>query len=445
MDGSVVTQIIIQIVLIMLNAVFACAEIAIISMNDAKLAQLVAKGDKRAIRLAHLTSKPAKFLATIQVAITLSGFLGSAFAADGFSDLLVQGLIQLGVKVPESTLNTISVIVITIILSYFTLVFGELVPKRVAMKKAESLALGMASMVYFISKLFAPVVWLLTASTNGMLRLFGIDPNEQDEKVTEEEIRMMVDLGSEKGTIDVEEKELIQNVFEFDDLTAGEIATHRTEISMLWLEESDEQWEKTVCDSRHTFYPVCGETVDQIVGVLDAKIYFRLKDKSRESVMKNAVKPAYFVPESVKADVLFRNMKKLHESFSVVIDEYGGMSGIVTVTDLLECIVGDFSEPNDGEHDSAPVIEPIDSQTWKISGNALIEEVEKTLNVDLNSEDCDTFSGYVFAALGSIPEDGTSVYVETDKLIVKVTDIKNRKVRKATVCLPEKPKIEEEK
>ncbi|MEG1968470.1 MAG: CNNM domain-containing protein, partial [Clostridia bacterium] len=216
MNDPIIWQILLQILLIALNAVFACAEIAVISMNDNKLAQMAAQGDKRAVRLARLTSQPARFLATIQVAITLSGFMGSAFAADNFSDKLVQWLLSLGVTVPVATLDTAAVIVITLILSYFTLVFGELVPKRIAMKKAEALALGMSGLITAISKLFAPLVWLLTASTNGILRLFGIDPNAEDEEVSEEEIRMMVDVGNQKGVIDPVEREMIQNVFEFD-------------------------------------------------------------------------------------------------------------------------------------------------------------------------------------------------------------------------------------
>ncbi len=235
MEKSIGLMLLLQLVLIAFNAVFACAEIAVISMNDNKLAKLAEAGDKRAIRLARLTNQPARFLATIQVAITLSGFLGSAFAAENFSDVLVGWVVSLGAQIPAATLDTIAVIVITVILSYVTLIFGELVPKRVAMRKAETLALGMASMMSAIAKLFAPIVWLLTISTNAILRLLGIDPEADDEEVSEESIRIMVDVGSEKGAIDHEEKEFIQNVFEFDDLTAGDIATHRTmEGNDLW-------------------------------------------------------------------------------------------------------------------------------------------------------------------------------------------------------------------
>ncbi|MBR3974441.1 MAG: HlyC/CorC family transporter [Clostridia bacterium] len=444
--SSIIPQIILQVILIALNAIFAAAEIAVISVKDAKLASLVAKGNKKAIRLAKLTSTPARFLSTIQVTITLAGFMGSAFAADSFSDLLVKWVISLGVNINEATLNSIAVVVITVILSYFTLVFGELVPKRVAMKKAESFALGISGLITVISKLFAPIVWLLTLSTNAMLRLFGIDPNENDESVSEEEIRMMVDVGSEKGTIDEDESELIKNVFEFDDLVADEIATHRTDISLLWMDESIEQWEKTIHSSRHTKFPVCDESVDNIIGVLNAKDFFRIKNKTKDNIMKNAVRPAYFVPESVKADVLFRNMKQKREDFAIVLDEYGGMNGIVTMTDIIECIVGDFDD--DMDHATAPAepdIVAIDSNTWKISGNAAIEEVQEELGLALESEDYDTFGGYVFSVLGSIPEDGSTLTTETDRMTIKITSVKDHRIEKTIVCLlPEKEEGEED-
>lgn len=434
LDGSIIFMILLQLFLIALGAVFACAEIAVISMNDNKLAKLVADGDKRAVRLAKLTSQPARFLATIQVAITLSGFLGSAFAAENFSDGLVSWLIGLGVTIPIATLDTIAVVVITLVLSYFTLVFGELVPKRIAMRKAETLALGMSALISGISKLFAPIVWLLTISTNAILRLLGIDPDAVDDEVSEEEIRMMVDVGSEKGAIDHEEKQFIQNVFEFDDLTAGDIATHRTEISLLWLEESMEDWEATIHGSRHTLYPVCDDSADNIVGILNAKDYFRLEDKSRTSVMAEAVKSAYFVPERVKADVLFRNMKHSHIALSVVLDEYGGMVGIVTINDLVEQLVGALGD-DEIDMNEMVLIEPVDSKTWKIHGDALLEDVSKATGTTLPCEEYDTFNGLIFGALGTIPPDGSSIDVETAGLMIKVIEIRDHQVESAIVCL----------
>ncbi len=435
-DNALIWQLLLQIILIALNAVFACAEIAVISFNDAKLEKLAEQGDKRAVRLSKLTSQPARFLATIQVAITLAGFLGSAFAADNFSDLLTENLSGLGLPIAKSTLNTISVIIITIILSYFTLIFGELVPKRIAMKKAESMALGISGTVSFISKLFAPIVWLLTVSTNALLRLFGIDPNSEDDEVTEEEIRMMVDVGREKGVIDEEEKEIIQNVFEFDDTTAGEIATHRTDIALLWTDETMEQWAETIHDARHSRYPVCDESVDNVVGVLNAKDYFRLDDKSRENVMANAVKPAYFVPEGVKADILFRRMKQRKSQFAVVLDEHGGMNGIITINDLVEQLVGELDDVEDDDKTVQEIVKT-DSGTWKILGSAGLEDVARALDVTLPVDEYETFGGFVFGYLGTIPADGSRLEIDACGLHIKVLEIREHRMERALVCINE--------
>lgn len=440
---SIFFMIILQVVLIALNAVFACAEIAVISMNDAKLAKMAADGDKRAVKLSKLTSQPARFLATIQVAITLSGFLGSAFAADNFSDPIVELITSTGIAIPAKTLDTIVLVLITIILSYFTLVFGELVPKRVAMRKAEPLALAMSGLISGISVLFSPLVSLLTGSTNLMLRLMGIDPNEEDDEVSEEEIRMMVDVGSEKGTIDNHEKEFIQNVFEFDDITAGDIITHRTGLTLLFLEESEEEWEQIICESRYTLYPVCEDSSDNVVGILNAKDYLRLKDRSRESVMKNAVKPAYFVPENVKADVLFKNMKTNHHKLAVVLDEYGGLCGIVTLNDLVEQLVGDLGDDENIEDKEEEFIEQIDENSWRVSGRTSLEYISEVLGVSLEDEENDTFNGYVFNALEAVPQDGTSFVTETDKLIIEVTDISEHQIDMAVVHLKKQEEEEQ--
>ena len=425
-------QILLQIILIGLNAVFACAEIAVISMNDTRLEQLSTQGNKRAIRLSKLTSQPAKFLATIQVAITLSGFLGSAFAADNFSESLTSWFVGIGVPIPEKTLDTISVVLITIILSYFTLIFGELVPKRLAMKKTEQLALGMANLISVLAQLSAPIVWVLTVSTNGILRLCGIDPAAEEDEVSEEEIRMMVDAGSRKGVIDYEEKEFIQNVFEFDDLAVGEFATHRKDIVILWKDENMEQWEKLIHESRHTRYPICGESVDDVVGILNVKDYFRLEDKSRESVMKEAVQPPFFVPEGIRADVLFRKMKESRKHFAVVLDEYGGTEGIVTINDLLEQLVGDL-EDEDSPEEKPEGIEQIDNTNWKIYGNLPLDEVAEVLQIALPVEKYDTFSGFVFATYGSVPRDGSKIEVQTDKIQILITKIYEHQVEEALI------------
>ena len=429
-SNSIIFMILLQVVLIALNAVFACAEIAIISMNDTKLAKMAQEGDKRAVRLARLTSEPARFLATIQVAITLSGFLGSAFAAENFSGVLVDWVLSLGVPISAEVLDSVAVILITIVLSYFTLVFGELVPKQVAMRKAEPLALAMSGLISSIAKFFKPIVSFLTFSTNSILRLMGIDPNAENDEVSEEEIRMMVDVGSEKGTIDITEKEFIQNVFEFDDLSAEEIVTRRTEVVLLDLEDSMEEWKEIIYNTRHTLYPVCEGSADKIIGILNAQEYFRLDDRSRENVLKEAVAPAYFVPNMVKADTLFRNMKKEKQKMAVVLNEYGGMTGIITINDLVEQLVGDLGYDNEDEG-----IELIGENTWKVHGSALLEDVSEAIGVTLTCEDYDTFNGLVFHELGSVPEDGADIELEVNGLVIQVTEIKKHQVESAIVTL----------
>ena len=289
----------------------------------------------------------------------------------------------------------------------------------------------MSGLLYFISKLFAPVVWLLTVSTNGILRLLGIDPNETDDEVTEEDIRMMVDVGSEKGSINENEKEMIQNVFEFDNKTAEEVMTHRTEAVILWLDETEEEWDKKISESRHSRYPVCDGSADNVIGVLHVKEYYTIEDKSRENIMKMAVKPAYYVPETVRTDVLFQNMKKSRNHFAVVFDEYGGMSGIITMNDLLEQIVGDIDDdyltPEEEE------IKKIDDRTWRIKGSAYLDDVSKELGVSLPDEDFDTFGGLVFGILGIIPEDGSTLELEEYGLKIVITEIKGRRLETATV------------
>ncbi|MBQ9142653.1 MAG: HlyC/CorC family transporter [Lachnospiraceae bacterium] len=342
MNNSIAYMALLQILLILLNAIFACAEIAVISMNDVKLTKMAADGDKRAIRLAQLTSQPARFLATIQVAITLSGFLGSAFAAENFSGVLVNMVKGLGLPISVEILDSAAVIVITMILSYFTLVFGELVPKQIAMRKSEELALGLSAIISFIAGIFAPIVSFLTFSTNTVLRMLRIDPDTGDEHVSEEEIRMLVDVGSENGTIDDEERDFIQKVFDFDDISVREIFTHRTDVILLDIADSPDMWKKTICNSKHALYPICDKTPDRVIGILDSKEYFRLDTATRESIMLYAVQTPYFVPDTIKADALFRNMKKGHQSMAIVMDEYGGMSGIITIHDLIKQLVGDL-------------------------------------------------------------------------------------------------------
>ena len=429
-------QLLLQLILIFLNAVFACAEIAVLSVNEAKLAKYEGDETRRVRKLRRLTENPSKFLSTIQVAITLSGFLGSAFASDNFASRLTAWIMSMGeargVQLPHDTIQSASVIVITLLLSYITLICGELVPKRIAMKQSEKMALGMAPMLCGVAKIFTPVVWLLSASTNGVLRLLGIDPNEEDEQVSEEEIRFMVDEGSQKGVIDEQEQELIQNIFEFDDLTVSEFATHRTDIAILWMEDDNDKWEEIIHETRHSVYPVCDETIDNVVGVLSVKDFFRYRSMDRSAMLEEVVRPAYFVPEGIHADVLFKQMKKTKNHFAVVLDEYGGMMGIVTMNDLVEQILGELDDGDEAIPEE-PDITKISDDTWEARGVAPLDVIAEELEIELPLEKYDTIGGYVFAEYGVVPEDGTTFELELPALHVCVTEIKDHRISKMTL------------
>ena len=342
--GQIALALVLQVVLIFLNAIFASAEIAVISANATKMEKLAEDGNKRAKRIVRLTKNSSKFLSTIQVAITLASLLGSAFAADSFAEPLALAMVGSVEKPYYSVVSTICMIVITLILSYFSIVFGELVPKRIAMRNAEKLSLILSGILNFVSYAFAPFVWLLTVSANGVLRLFGIKPEDSGEEVTEEEIKLMAEAGSEKGSIDENENEFIQNIFEFKENDVGEVCTHRKDVDFLFERDDPSVWEETIKQSSHTYYPVCGRDTDDVIGVLNTKIYFRLNDKSKENVRAQAVMPPVFISETMQADDLFYRMKTTREYFAIVLDEYGGINGIVTLHDLLELLVGDLNE-----------------------------------------------------------------------------------------------------
>ncbi|MBO5248004.1 MAG: HlyC/CorC family transporter [Clostridia bacterium] len=422
------SAILLQIVLIALNAIFASAETAMISSNAARIEHLAADGDKRAKRLLSLTANPSRFLSTVQVAITLAGFLGSAYAAENFAEPLVEVLLKAGVPVPEGVLDTVCVFLITVLLSFFSIVFGELVPKRVALKDPDQSALRLAGLLNFVSVLFAPFVWILTKSTNGVLRLMRIDPNESDDEVTEEEIRMMLESGSEKGTIDKAETEMIRNIFEFDDTDLSEICTHRRDVVILYEGESAETWKKILHETRFSYYPICGETADDVLDVLDADKFFRAAANADfESAVASARIKPMFVPEHGKADVLFSKMKDTGETFAVLIDEYGGMQGVVTFYDLLNCLVGNLRGDEEEE------IRVAGENRWIVSGSAAPDEVAEALHISLDAEGYETFGGYVLDLLGAVPEDGTTPEAETEDLLLRVTQVSDRRIEWVSV------------
>lgn len=428
MIGSVI----LLIVLIFLNAVFASAEIAVISMNDVRLNKLSSDGDKRALRLKALVSEPSRFLATIQVAITLAGLLSSAFAADKFAEPIVNAIMSTGISLSKSLVSNVVVIVITIILAYFNLVFGELVPKRIAMKKAEQMALGMSGLLYGVSKVFKPIVFILTASTNLLLRLFRINPNDNEERVSEEEIRMLLAQGMEQGTIKNTESEFIKNVFEFDDTPVEQICTHRIDVVSVNITDTAEEWAEIINNNRYSHFIIYSENHENIEGVLDTKDYFRLDDKSKQSILKNAVDKPFFVFEGMRANVLFMEMKKTRQYFAVILDEYGSFSGIITLHDLLEALVGDMYE----EEEVLPPqeIQQLSDNCFCVYGSADIEQFAAAINAKIPSGDYDTFNGYVCSLLSRVPDDNEDPFeCETDLLKIKVHSVVNHMINKTTV------------
>jgi putative hemolysin len=431
-------QIILQIILIVVSAVFSCAETSFISVNDSTLDKLAENGDKRAVRLKKLTYKPTGFMSSLSALITLFGCLGSAFAAVNFSERLAELIGRTDIILPHDVLRNISVVLITLILSFFTIVLGKLVPERLTARNPEKTAIALSGIIYFFSEISVPFLWLMDKSADIILKIFGINPEDSDDTVTEEEIIMMSDAGAEKGTIDENENRIIKNVFAFDDMTAGQICTHRTDVALLWEADSSETWEETIHRTRHSVFPICGESVDNVIGLLNAKDFFRLDDKSKENIMKNAVREPHFVHENMKADRLFAEMKMNGaDRVAVVVDEYGGMSGIITVTDLVEQLVGAFDD-DDTDEPSAK-FEQIDSERWIIPGITLLSETADELDINLPVDKYETFGGYVIALLGEIPKDGTQAHIDTDTLHIDVLEIKHHRIE---VCRVTKVKNE---
>lgn len=429
-------------VLIIINGFFSCAEIAVIQIGEGKLKKLSEEGNQKAKRLLKFKEDPSRFLSTIQVAITLAGFLSSAFASESFAGMVDQLVRRFFPALSLDVIHPISIVLITILLSYLSIVFGELVPKRLAQVYTEPIALFITPVLGLVSILSTPLVFLLSASTNSILRLIGINPDEDSNQISEEDILMMVDEGMEKGTIESTENEFIQNVFEFKDLTVEEVCTHRTDVAMLYIEDTDRQWRRTIHEHRFACYPICGEDDDDIIGILNTKDYFRLNDLSRPNVMKNAVDRPFFVSQNMKVSDLFDTMKKERKYYAVVLDEYGGMTGIVTLHDLIEALVGDLHE-----EDELPEPEPIEAigdNEWIILGSADLEDVNEALKIHLDLEAADTFGGYIMGILGKVPEDGSSFHLDTDNLSIDVAYIKNHRIGKTVVRLITPPEKEEE-
>ena len=423
-------SIIILVILILINAFFATAEIAFISLNDAKIELQAKEGNKKAKKIQNMLKNPSKFLATIQIGVTLAGFLSSAFASDTFADKLAPVLNTWLPSVSISTWKSISIIIITIILSYFTLVFGELVPKRIAMKYYEKVSFASIGIIKTISVITAPFVKFLTFSTNLVSKLFGVTGEEED-NVTEEEIRMMVDVGEEKGTIKEEEKEMINNVFEFNDKFVSEIMVPRNKIFALDIDMTiAEVIEKLSEDMRYSRIPVYDENMDNIKGIIYIKDLL-ISNKNKNSKIKSLVKEAYFVSETKRVNELFQELRKDKKQIAIILDEYGGTAGMVTMEDILEEIVGEIYDEYDKETDK---FKKIDNNTFLFDASIALYDVEKFLDIEIDEEDVDTLGGYLIKKLDRIPKDGEKPIVETEKVTYKIEKVKDRQIIKVKAC-----------
>ena len=423
-------SIIILVILILINAFFASAEIAFISLNDAKIELQAKEGNKKAKKIQNMLKNPSKFLATIQIGVTLAGFLSSAFASDTFADKLAPVLNTYLPNVSISTWKSVSIIIITIILSYFTLVFGELVPKRIAMKYYEKVSFASIGVIKTISVITSPFVKFLTFSTNIVSKLFGVTGEEED-NVTEEEIRMMVDVGEEKGTIKEEEKEMINNVFEFNDKFVSEIMVPRNKIFALDIDMTiAEVIEKLSEDMRYSRIPVYDENMDNIKGIIYIKDLL-ISNKNKNSKIKSLVKEAYFVSETKRVNELFQELRKDKKQIAIVLDEYGGTAGMVTMEDILEEIVGEIYDEYDKE---TYKFKKIDNNTFLFDASIALYDVEKFLDIEIDEEDVDTLGGYLIKKLDRIPKDGEKPIVETEKVTYKIEKVKDRQIVKVKAC-----------
>ena len=445
---DIILKLVLLFVLIFFNAFFAMSEIAIISLNDTKMQKLAEEGNKKAKQIVKLTENPNRFLSTIQIGVTLAGFLASASASQNFADLLMNALKHTAIVnvIPESVINGISVVLITIITSYFSLVLGELAPKRIAMQVPEKVSFKVVGILLFIAKIAKPFVKVLSVSTNGVVRLFGFDPNADEENVTEEEIRMMVDVGGEKGVIEDSQKEMIDNIFEFDDLDAGDIMTHRTDMTAIEVSRSLEEVAELAIENGYSRIPVYEDDPDSIVGVLYAKDLLKYVGHNipADLTISKVMRKALYVPETQSCGDLFKAMNDSHTQFAVVVDEYGGTAGIVTLEDVLESIVGNIQDEYDDEDEE---IVQINETTFTIDGITDLDEVDELVGTKLPEGDYDTLGGFVISLLGYLPSesDPEPAVAEYENLRFTVLNFEDRRIGEIKVeILPREEKEDED-
>ena len=398
-----IKQILLQIILIALNAFFAATEIAVISLNEKKVRALAEDGNKKAVKMLKIIEEPTQFLSTIQIGITLAGFLGSAFAADNFAEVLSSAISKAFNLSADNTkiINTVAVVLVTLILSYFTLIFGELVPKRIAMKHKEKLANSVCGIISFLAAILKPIIWFLTISTNAVLRLVGIDPHEKEEPVSEEDIVLMLDAGADEGSLDHDDIEYIKNVFKLDKMTAEDVMTPRKSVISISYDASDKEILEIIEEESYSRIPVYEDNPDKIIGILHACDYL-LKRNEKNFDLKSILHTPVFVPETVSLDVLFKYMQTDHNHLEVVVNEYGETSGIVTMEDILEEIVGEIWDERDEEIDE---FKKIGDNTYKVLCTASLEDFREYFKLEDEEElDVSTVNGWITEITGIIPE-----------------------------------------
>ena len=441
--GSIILKLLLLFVLVIINAFFAMSEIAIISLNDNVVDKQAEDGNKKAKKVKKLTENPSNFLSTIQIGVTLAGFLTSASASSSFAAGLTEKLVALGTPISAKVINGISVVLITVIMSYFSLVFGELAPKRMAMQKPEKIAYSVVGILLVVKTITAPFVKVLSASTNLIVRLCGFDPNANEESVTEEEIRMMVDVGQEKGVIEDIQKEMIDNIFDFDDIDVSDIMTHRTDMFAVEDTDSLEQVVSISIEHGYSRIPVFHEDPDNIIGIVYIKDLLKYissslpKDKGPKDVMREA----YYVPFSKSCGALFNEMCEKHMQMAVVVDEYGGTAGIVTMEDLLEAIVGNIQDEYDNEDEE---IVEVSENVFTIDGTAYIEEVNELVGDIIPEGDYDTLGGFPISRLGYLPKDGDMTEVEFENLKFTILNVEDRRIGKIRVEITPKEETDDD-
>ncbi len=433
----------ILLTLIAINAFFAAAEMAIISLNDTKIKVMADEGHKKALRLVKILETPTEFLSTIQVGITLAGFMSSAIASATFSEDVTNFLMKV-VPISQDVLTPIVMVLITLGISYISLVFGELVPKRVAMNYSEEIAFSTSGIILVVGKITRPVVHLLSFSTKTVLRIFRIDPNQQPEEITEEEIRMMVDVGEEKGTIRETEKEMINNIFEFDNTEVSDIMTHRTDVAGIDVESNLEEVKHILLEQQYTRFPVYEDSIDHVVGTIHLKDLLRYMDSSQnhEFNLRKIMRKPYFVPDSKHLDELFFELQKNRTHFAVVIDEYGGTAGIVTIEDLIEEILGDIEDEYDEEENE---FVKLNANTFDVSGSIELDELDESAELELpqaDLEDYDTLSGLLIAQLGRIPDEKEVIEIVYNSIRFKIMSVEDKVITRVRV-IKSKKKVEE--